>query len=344
MTEIVRQKPFEPPSRGERALTTLARAALLTARRVRERHATNNWPDDRDIDLLLRAPTTPASTTDAGALMQIALHFVASLVPVSAAAAVIARSLQLSFDSAGQISVPNLTLPNAAWVGEGQAIPVVEGTSSAGSLIVPHKLAVIVPLTGEMIRNSNAERIVRQVLLENVAKTLDGALFSANAPVPGLSPGGIVDGVAPLPPSDAGSALDNMVGDIGNIAAAIAPTAGASTPVLVASPRQAVALAMRAPRDLWPVLMSAALPDKTIIALTPAALATVIEPPRIESSGATVHMEEATPGDIVDIGGVLAYPVKSLWQSDSVAIRFILPATWGRRSAAAVAWIENVAW
>jgi hypothetical protein len=42
-----------------------------------------------------------------------------------------------------------------------------------------------------------------------------------------------------------------------------------------------------------------------------------IEPPRIEARVATAHMDSA-PGDIVDIGGVLVTPVRSMLQTDSV--------------------------
>jgi hypothetical protein len=53
--------PFRPDpfARQEAALTSLARAALLTVRRVREKNARNAWRDDSDVDLITRAATTP---------------------------------------------------------------------------------------------------------------------------------------------------------------------------------------------------------------------------------------------------------------------------------------------
>lgn len=324
----------------EAALTSLVRACVNAARKVHDRFAKSAWPDDRHADLIIRAATTPATLADTTALHQIALYFVASLIPVSAAAAVIARSLQLSFDRAAQISVPALTLPHAAWLGEGAPLPVVQGTSSPGALIDPYKLGVIVPLTDTMIRYSNAEAIVRQVLLENSAQSLDAALFSADAAVAGVKPAGILNGIDALPASAATSALDAMVADIGSIAAALAPSSGASQPMLIAAPRQAVSLAMLAPRDMWPpVLMSAALPDKTVIGVVPAALATVIDPPRIEAgSDPLVQMDDAPSG------GVMTGPTISLYQSDQIGLKFIMPATWGLRSPSAVAWITGTAW
>jgi hypothetical protein len=111
--------------------------------------------------------STPATLAGTQALAQIAWQFVASLVPVSAAAAVLARSLQLAFDGAAQLNVPGLTLPYAAWVPEASAIPVDQGTSTPGATVTPAKLALLVPLTRETIDHSNAEQMVRQVLAES---------------------------------------------------------------------------------------------------------------------------------------------------------------------------------
>jgi hypothetical protein len=330
----------DPGALREAALTSLVRACVNVARSVHERFAKSAWPDDRACELLTRAPTTPTTLTDTTALQQVALFFVASLIPVSAAAAVIARSLQLNFDRrTAQISVPSLTLPHAAWLSEGAPLPVVAGTSSPGALVDPYKLGVIVPLTGEMIRNTNAEAVVRAVLTENVAQTLDIAMFSANAAVAGVRPAGILNGVVALPASSATSPLDAMVADVAAIATALAPAAGASQPVLVAAPAQAAALTLRTPRDLWPVLPSAALPAGTVIGIVPGGLATVIEPPRIEAgSDPIVQMDDQPSGD------VMTGPTISLFQSDQVGLRFIMPATWGLRSPAAVAWITGAAW
>jgi hypothetical protein len=267
------------------------------------------------------------------------LAFVASLVPVSAAAAVIARSLRLAFDGAAQIGVPALTLPAAQWIGEGHPIPVSQGTTSPGAVIVPHKLAVLIALTGEMIRHTNAEALVRQVLIEAVGATLDLAMFSTAAEVPGLRPAGILAGVSAL------TSAGGMVKDIAQIAEALAPVAGSNGgAVLVAAPAQAVSLTLGAARDFWPVLASAALPAGTVIGLVPTALATVVETPRIEASGDAVVHRADPASEAVDVGGVMATPLVSMWQTDSVSERLILPCSWARRSASAVAFIQGATW
>lgn len=334
----------DPSALREAAMTSLARAAINVARNANHHHAANSWPDDRVAGLVSRGAVETLALSDITALQTVAVQFVASLVPVSAAAAILATSLKLSFDGNAQISVPSLTLPHAAWVSENAAIPCLQGTSSPGAMIEPHKVAALLSLSGELIRGSNAEAVMRQLLLESAAAALDAALFSADAAVPGLRPAGVLESVAPLPPSSAVAAFDAMVEDLGNIAASIAPAAGASIPVLVAAPRQAVALAMSAPRDLWPMMMSAALPDKTLVGIVPAGIATSISAPRIEASSAAAVQHADPAADISDIGGVLAAPVLSTFQIDAVNLKLVQPATWGVRSPTAIAWVQGTNW
>lgn len=321
----------------EAAMRSLTRAAIDTARRVHDRHAKSSWPDDHAAQLVTRSAVTQLTIADTLAFSQIALAFVASLTPVSAAAEVISRSLKLSFNGAVQISVPTLTMPNAAWLAEGAAIPVVEGVASLSTMINPYKLGVITTLTNEMIRNtSNAEQLVRQTLLENAGPALDLAMFSEDPAVPGVKPAGILNGVAPLAASS-GTGYDAMVADIAAIATALAPASGGSEPVLVAGPGQFVPLGMNA-HNPWSVLMSTAVPAGTVIGIVPAALATVVEPPRIEAAAPMVQMDDQPSAD------PMVGPTISLYQTDSIGLRFILPATWIVRSPNGVAWIESTNW
>ena len=347
LPELIRSRALVPEDlrrNGDAAMRSLVRACIVAARAVTDRSAhRSGWPDDRNVEMILRAPVAPTTTSDASAFANIVLALVASLVPVSAAAAVIARSLKLDFGHAAQITVPSLSLPNAAWIGEGAPIPVVEGTVEAATVIVPFKLATMVSLTNEMVNGSNAEALVRAVLIENVGATLDAALFSAAAEVPGLSPAGILNGIATLTPT-AGGGADAMVGDVAQIAEALAPVSGGGEPVLVCAPAQAVALRLRTARDFWPVFASAALPRGTLIGVVPSGLATVVEPPRIEASGDAVIHRADPAAEAVDIGGILATPLISSWQTDSVAMKIVLSASWARRSANAVVLVEGAAW
>ena len=80
-----------------------------------------------------------------------------------------------------------------------------------------------------------------------------------------------------------------------------------------------------------------------LIAVATGALAVAIDPARIDVSGQMlVHMEDTDPLPIVDDAGVMAVPVRSAWQTDSVGLRFTLPVSWAL-CAPAVAW-TNPGW
>ena len=69
-------------------------------------------------------------------LARIAVAYLEALVPVSAAADLLARGIGLNFDGAAQISVPGLSIPNADFVGESQPIPVQMAPTSAGAQLL----------------------------------------------------------------------------------------------------------------------------------------------------------------------------------------------------------------
>jgi hypothetical protein len=324
----------------EQSMRSLARACVEVCRTVGGAPGRTSSRDDRVVPLLTRAAQVPTSTTDAAALMTVAMHFIETLVPVSAAAQVIARSLGLSFDNATQLSVPAVAIPAAKFVGQGKPIPVVQGETTS-MLIDPYKIAVIVVVTGEMIRNTQAEAIIRQTLIETTAASLDGLLFSIAAGVADERPPGLLYDIPPLDPTDAGA--DAMANDLKQLARAIAPVSGSGTPLLIAAPEQFVSLSMLV-HDVFPFAMSAALPAGTVIAVVPEGICTVIELPRVEAGAHMVTNMDSTPGEIVDIGGTFARPVGSVFQTDGVGLRLVMPATWGLRSPNAIAWLQSVNW
>ena len=273
--------PLRPDANAmrEASVTSLARAVLTVARRSLDRNApdaTRAWPQDRTAALIVRAPVGPHNPTDAAALGTVATMFISSLVPISAAARVIDQSLKVTFGANALLSIPALTLPLAAWVADNAGIPVIQGTSSPGVLVRPHKLATSVTLTREMVDSANAEAVVRQVLSENVGATLDAALFSSEPEIIELSPPGLLYGIDPLPSSG------DIIDDVALLAEALGPVSGAGQPVLVCAPGEAAALTLQTAREFMPVYASAALAPGTIIGLQPSALASAIEVPRVE--------------------------------------------------------------
>jgi hypothetical protein len=341
-----RSPPAPPPppefwEAVERSLNSIVRGALFLARHASDRDRPALINNDHAGGLVLRSPTSPLKISDATGLTQLALHFVASLQPTSAAAQVIARSLSVSLGQAAQVSVPGISLPMAAWVGEGAPIPVQQGTTSTGAVLDPHKLAMILTLTSELYRSSNAESVFRQTLIEGTSATLDSVFFSTAAGVSGQQPAGILNGISSLTPTSPGQA--SMAADMGQIATSLAPVLGAGSPIVVASPAQAMTLNIVAVNP-GTVYSSNALPAKTVVGLVPEGIVTSVEAPRIELAASGSVVMNTVPADIVSSPGVAGSPIRSAFQTDTVFERFILPATWARRSNSAVAWIQNVNW
>ncbi|WP_028167561.1 hypothetical protein [Bradyrhizobium elkanii] len=98
----------------------------------------------------------------------------------------------------------------------------------------------------------------------------------------------------------------------------------------------------------YAIIDSGTVPMGTIIALDAADFVTVGgEAPRFEiSDQATLHMEDTNPQPIVGGAdpGTPANPVRSLWQTDSLALRLILPVNWTLRRPGMVAWVQGVTW
>jgi hypothetical protein len=341
-------KPDFTAVRGDHRLSSFVRACLATGlaaldRDLRPSDVAKRWDNSRNIEMILRAAVSP-TTTNTAPLTQIGVAFLDALVPISAGAELLNRGIQLSFSGTSSITVPAIALPVAGFVGEGHPIPAVTAPTSAGPTMTPHLIKAIALLTGEVMRSSNAETLVRQVLIEATGPALDKVLLSTSAATPD-APAGLLNGIAPLGAA-AATADKAIVDDLQVLATAIAPVAGNSEIVVVASTDAAVALALRMPSRLtWPVLASVALAPRTVIAIAANALVAGVEgAPAVEASQfASVH-RETVPGEIVDLGGVFARPVASVFQSDLVSLKLRWPLSWALRDPRSVSWMTGVNW
>jgi hypothetical protein len=334
-------RSFEPDRHAIAALRTIARAALVAVRNAgKSAPEPHEWRDDRAIDLVLRSPVAPTRLADTAALQAVRINFLPSLVPVSAAARVLDASLSLTFDGAFAVSVPSVSLPSAAFITEGEPIPVLQGTSTANTPLVPSKLACLVALTREMVDGANGEAVMTQVLKENIGASLDAAFFNANAAIANTSPAGILNGVAPIAATAAGPGA--MVADISNLAEALAGVAGSGQMIIVAAPKQATAVKLTTV-DPPPVYASAALPVGTVVAIVAESIASAIDAPVVSTSiQTTLHMS-APAAALVASPSTVAAPQRSIFQTDSLSLRLTMDASWTRRGAG-VAWIQNCNW
>jgi len=97
-----------------------------------------------------------------------------------------------------------------------------------------------------------------------------------------------------------------------------------------------------------PFIESAIVAPGTVILIDAADFVTVgAEGPRLDiSDQATLHMEDTAPLDLVQAGSppVVAAPQKSLFQTDSLALRLLMWMNWVQRRAGTVVYATTVTW
>ena len=331
---------------------TLLRAVVSTivdAAKRRENAADTLYPGDEKVKTIQKAAVSPASLTSAewaGALASTAVgDFVAGLGPTSAASQIIGASLQIALGRSSGVRIPTVvsSAANVGFVGEGQPISVRRFTIDAPTLR-PRKIASLVAFTSETARAIGFEQICRAVLGESVGLALDAALFGADAETD-TAPAGLRAGAASLAPA-AGGGEDALSADVVNLAGAVAGVGGANVS-FVAGTDEFIKLSLR--DSPFPLYVSAAMPNGTMMAIAPRALAVALDPiAEFEvSREGVLHMDDA-PSQIGTEGSpdAVAAPTQSLFQTDTVALRLILGASWALRAPAAssVAMIEGVTW
>jgi HK97 family phage prohead protease/HK97 family phage major capsid protein len=325
-------------------------------------------------DIVLKAASAPAMTTVTGwaaeLVQQIYADFMEALLPISVLPQLSAKGLSLSFGAAGRIVIPTRNLTPAisgSFVGEGAPIPVRQG-AFASQTLVPKKAAVITTWTKEMDDHSTPaiEGLLRQAILEDTAIALDAVLLDNNVATT-IRPPGLRSYGAGLTPT-AGGGFVAFVGDMKLLLGALltATNGNVRSPVLIMNTTQAFNLYWMQPTTavvgLFPfraevesgrlgpasLITSSTVPAGQVIAVDAADFVVAgAEGPRLEvSDTATLHLEDTAPADIVSGPAgtpVAATPVKSMWQTDSLALRMILKQNWLMRRPV-VSWMAAVTW
>ena len=347
-------KPFfslSPEDRSARVRPAqyLFRAAAAHARaRVNktfpEAEARAMFGGDRVTELVLKAASAPATTGSAawaGALAAQAIDdAIAAMTSLSAGAKLISRGTRVDMTGIAQLTVPGRVVNAAAagaWVPESASIPVRSQAITQGAVLEPRKLAVIATMTSEIAASSNVEIVVRALLSESAGLALDAAMFSANAD-DGAHPAGLLYNVTPLTPV-AGGGTNAMLGDIKALVAALVAAGGGRNAVIVASAVQAATLSlMSGPHFTIPILTSSGVAAGTVVMVEASSLVSGFDAvPTFEvSQVALLHTEDTSPAD-------WGTPMKSMWQTDSFALKMLLRCAWGMR-APHVAVVNGATW
>jgi hypothetical protein len=295
-----------------------------------------SWEDDLAVRIV-KAATNASKTTDYPAVA--ATQFLEMLSPAAASTRLLNLGNKLSLDGVSTIKLPFIAgsgRPAAPlFVGESLPAPVVNMSTSGMTLGPTTKILVQAVVTNELQAASadNAERIVSEALAISCTQSLDAKLFSSDAAVSGVSPAGLLHGVAPIT-STAGTGAEGIANDLAALADQIAK-AGIDTSGLafIMSAKLAVKIeTLAGPKFAHEILSSGYVPDGQIVAVAPKALASgyggVVEV--TTATDTAVHMESTTPQDIGTPGAppVVAAPVLSAWQSGLIVIRVRARAAW----------------
>lgn len=303
------------------------------------------WPeDDLTQRVITRADASPLSTSGQPALLGTSVgEFFASL-PLSAGARLIGAGLHLPLADGKPVTVPGRTGGPALvpWVGELDAIPIRD-VQLAGVTIGPaKKMAVASVASAELVKRGSAEAVLRQIMMEDAAASLDAALFN-DAAATDDNPAGLLNGVTPIPATSGGD-MEAAMADLQALANALA-TAGATSFVIIANPKQAYRLQLMLPHLTWPVWPTLQVPDDQIIGIDPSAFAWGAGD-RVDidvTRQAAAHMSD-TPLEIVSAAGTTADPVRSFWQTDSIGIRMLAWMSFSMRAEGRVQVVDGVTW
>ena len=303
------------------------------------------WPQDRTTrQLVTRADQTVGSTGAAGWGAEVAGdawgEFLGTLQPYSAMAQIMAQGTVSPFDGRAEKRHPVRTSAAApmAWVEETDAIPVTEYVMGNATL-VPKKMAVISLFSRELARYSDAENIFGTIFREDAGLSLDAAYLSADA-VSDAAHAGLLDGVTATTQS-ANVPAENLA----NLAAAVA-SGGSGEVVFITSQARAAQYPLLHPESKATMLGSAAVPADRVIAIDPRGLVHGFSGmPDIDiAREGSVHMSD-TPLEVVSgTGPTTADPVRSLYQTDAMAMRMFLEIAFAKRRSTAVAYSDGINW
>jgi len=366
------KKKLEPGDHLARALAAWTKAHVT--KDPLDKVLRDGYGNDEMTNIVLRAAVNPAMTTIAtwaAELVQTSnVDYLDRLIPNFIFPQLKAMGQSYTFGNSGVLKIPvRAATPTlaGAWTAEGGAKPVKRMSFSTVSL-TPTKLSVISTFSEEMATYGmpSIESIIRQAMSDDTGIALDTYLIDNVAASAGVRPAGLLNGVTPITASAATPALAAMVADLKALVAAIAAAGGGGRgPIaILLNPAQALALNFvqtttgdfafssadqAASKFGVRFIVSQTVPAGRVIAVDAADFATALgDVPRFAvSTEATLHEEDTTPlalGTGAQGSGVLAVPMRSLFQTDAVAIRMSLYVSWVMRRASMVQTIASVIW
>jgi HK97 family phage major capsid protein len=323
------------------------------------------YPDHEETHVVTKADMTIGTTTTSGWASQLVetatADFMELLSPMSVYPRLAARSGRLNFGpNSGAIKVPfesSSPSVSGSFVLEGAPIPVRRiGVDS--TTLTPHKMGVISTFSRELAKYSNPqiESLLRRRILRDTAITIDTLLFDTTAGS-ATRPAGLLNGVSAITASSEGG-YQAILDDIAALAAPFDAANAGRDLVLVMNPAQARRLRMQPGpdgtfgwagtiMDEFAVMSSTSITAGTVIMLDAADFLTAAgDTPEFDvSESAVLHMEDTTPLEIVSgTGPTTADPVRSMFQTATMALRMLLDITWAMPRTGMIQYTTGVTW
>jgi HK97 family phage major capsid protein len=330
---------------------------------------------DKEMGAVLKAAANAATSTANGWASQLVSEEVTDFIDMLRPMSILSRmpaGSTFTFDDTNLIRIPKLTTGTpGGFVAEGGAIPVKHGVFDSITL-APSKIGVITVATREVLARSTPalETLLRDMMLRDTAIVLDRR-FLSNLVAGGNAPAGLfhaTNAAAPIAASNTANAADDAIADIKAMMQAMyTANVPLSTPVWLMHPSKKLDLmALRSATGVFyfrdelvggtlqgfPVLDSSVFDfgvnngggsNIRTVALVDASLlarANGISPTISLSQDATLHMDDAPNADIL----VPAAGGRSLFQTDSSALRLTWETTWRTRHTVSVQYVSGVNW
>jgi hypothetical protein len=290
------------------------------------------WRDDGDADVILRAASSPLSTTTGGFPQIQATKVLPMLSPDSASAKLLAMGANLDLTGIATIKIPYIggagRPSQPAFIAEGSTIPVADLSTNAATLGPTCKIAIAAAISMELQSASaeTAASVIGQALAISAAQAMDAALFSSNAAT-SIAPAGILYGVSPITSAGGSGGAAGVAMDLGLLADRISQNGIAIDDlIIVTTANLGTKLRVLAgPHFNDRILTSAYIPAGTVIGVIPQGLAAGYSGiAEIETStAATVVMDDTAPPAIGTPGtpNVVGAPTLSGFQSGLILIK-----------------------
>jgi len=269
------------------------------------------------------------------------------------------RGYGVSFDAAGTAYLPQRTGSgaNGSFFAEGSPIRVGRITVAAPTF-TSRKMGVIIPFTREAARRSTPqlEGVLRRSIVEDTAVTLDGILLDATAG-DSIRPAGLLYGVSAAATGYGGGDYTAVKEDFKALLAPFIAANAADNITVIMNPAQALAIGMMDGPDnnsAWfqaissrvNIVESTNATAGRLVAIRNTDFATALgDMPEFEvSNQATIHMESASPTNVITSSAAAAGEVQSLWQTDSSALRMVMDVSWTMARSGMVQWIDTTSY